>query len=148
MLRKIVFVFILFLLWNFSLVICPVDVGYLTTFNYVFDVNYVYVVIMWFIVCFCSVYCFFKLFMDYDLNSNYLFVLGINYIFTQVFGIFFFGFNDLVLSIVVYSIVTTSSVLLYVETKKIDNDFCKLSIPCCIFNIFNLIGLIFMFSLN
>lgn len=148
MVRKIFFVFVLFLLWNFSLVICPIDVGYLTTFNYIFDISYVYYIMVWFGCCLCSVLCFYRLFMDYDLNSNYLFVLIINYVFTQVFGIFFFGFNDLVLSIIIYSIVSVSSVLVYIESKRIDNYYCRLSIPVFLFNIFNLVSLFFMFSLS
>lgn len=147
MIRKIGFIIFLFLLWNFSLVVCPIDVGYLTTFNYIFDISYVYYVIGWFVVCICSVYSFYKLFMDYDLDSNYLFVLIVNYIFTQVFGIFFFGFNDLVLSIIIYSVIVCSSVFVYVESKRIDNCYGKLSIPVCIYNVVVFISLMFMFIL-
>ena len=43
-------------------------------------------------------YVFYKLFTGFDLNSNYNFVYILNYIFTQVFGLFFFKFNCLILS--------------------------------------------------
>lgn len=148
MVRKIVFFGIIVLMWNLGLILFPIDYGYLTTFKHLIYVNYdIYLVIWGFVSLFIS-YSFYRLFIDFDLNNNYIFVFLINYIFTQVFGIFFFVFNSLILSIVCMCIVATSSVLIYLEAKKIDRYSSIFGIIPIIFNGINLISLMVMFILN
>lgn len=148
MIRKFCFIIILLVFWNFTLFIFPFDLGYLTTFKFIININYNLYLFLWFIVCFLGILSFYNSFINYDLDSNYYFVYFINFIFTQIFGLFFFVFNDLILSIIISSIVFSSSCFLWYETKKIDKYFSYLTIPLVIFNFVNLISLFIIFALN
>lgn len=148
MLRKIVFFGIIVLMWNLGLILFPIDYGYLTTFRHLIYVNYDIYLVIWGLVSLFISYSFYKLFIDFDLNNNYIFVFLINYIFTQVFGMFFFVFNSLILSIICMCVVTTSSVLVYLEAKKIDRYSSMFGIILIIFNGISLVSLMVMFILN
>ena len=148
MVRKIVFFGIIVLMWNLGLILFPINYGYLTTFRHLIYVNYDIYLVIWGLISLFISYSFYKLFIDFDLNNNYIFVFLINYIFTQVFGMFFFVFNSLILSIVCMCIVATSSVLVYLEAKKIDIYSSMFGIIPIIFNGINLVSLMIMFILN
>ena len=102
----------------------------------------------YFLLTLINNYVFYKLFTGFDLNNNYNFVYILNYIFTQVFGLFFFKFNCLILSVICLGIVFVSSIFVYLESKKIDRTNSYLIIPSILFNMFNLIGLMIVMILN
>lgn len=148
MLRKIIFFLILILFWNITLILFPVNYAYITTLQGIININYKYFIIMYFLLTLINNYVFYKLFTGFDLNNNYNFVYILNYIFTQVFGLFFFKFNCLILSVICLCIVFVSSIFVYLESKKIDRTNSYLIIPSILFNMFNLIGLIIVMILN
>lgn len=148
MLRKIIFFLILILFWNITLILFPVNYAYITTLQGIININYKYFIIMYFLLTLINNYVFYKLFTGFDLNNNYNFVYILNYIFTQVFGLFFFKFNCLILSVICLSIVFVSSIFVYLESKKIDRTNSYLIIPPILFNMFNLIGLMIVMILN
>ena len=148
MLRKIIFFLILILFWNITLILFPVNYAYITTLQGIININYKYFIIMYFLLTLINNYVFYKLFTGFDLNNNYNFVYILNYIFTQVFGLFFFKFNCLILSVICLGIVFVSSIFVYVESKKIDRTNSYLIIPSILFNMFNLIGLMIVMILN
>lgn len=148
MLRKIIFFLILILFWNITLILFPVNYAYITTLQGIININYKYFIIMYFLLTLINNYVFYKLFTGFDLNSNYNFVYILNYIFTQVFGLFFFKFNCLILSVICLCIVFVSSIFVYLESKKIDRTNSYLIIPSILFNMFNLIGLMIVMILN
>lgn len=148
MLRKIIFFLILILFWNITLILFPVNYAYITTLQGIININYKYFIIMYFLLTLINNYAFYKLFTGFDLNNNYNFVYILNYIFTQVFGLFFFKFNCLILSVICLSIVFVSSIFVYLESKKIDRTNSYLIIPSILFNMFNLIGLMIVMILN
>ena len=148
MLRKIIFFLILILFWNVTLILFPVNYAYLTTLQGVININYRYFIIMYFLLTLVNNYAFYRLFTGFDLNNNYNFVYILNYIFTQVFGLFFFKFNCLILSVICLCIVFVSSIFVYLESKKIDRTNSYLIIPSILFNMFNLIGLMIVMILN
>ena len=148
MLRKIIFFLILILFWNITLILFPVNYAYITTLQGITNINYKYFIIMYFLLTLINNYVFYKLFTGFDLNNNYNFVYILNYIFTQVFGLFFFKFNCLILSVICLSIVFVSSIFVYLESKKIDRTNSYLIIPSILFNMFNLIGLMIVMILN
>lgn len=148
MLRKIIFFLILILFWNITLILFPVNYAYITTLQGIININYKYFIIMYFLLTLINNYAFYKLFTGFDLNNNYNFVYILNYIFTQVFGLFFFKFNCLILSVICLCIVFVSSIFLYLESKKIDRTNSYLIIPSILFNMFNLIGLMIVMILN
>lgn len=148
MLRKIIFFLILILFWNITLILFPVNYAYITTLQGIININYKYFIIMYFLLTLINNYAFYKLFTGFDLNNNYNFVYILNYIFTQVFGLFFFKFNCLILSVICLCIVFVSSIFVYIESKKIDRTNSYLIIPSILFNMFNLIGLMIVMILN
>lgn len=148
MLRKIIFFLILILFWNITLILFPVNYAYITTLQGIININYKYFIIMYFLLTLINNYVFYKLFTGFDLNNNYNFVYILNYIFTQVFGLFFFKFNCLILSVICLCIVFVSSIFVYLESKKIDRTNSYLIIPSILFNMFNLIGLMIIMILN
>ena len=148
MLRKIIFFLILILFWNITLILFPVNYAYISTLLGIININYKYFIIMYFLLTLINNYVFYKLFTGFDLNNNYNFVYILNYIFTQVFGLFFFKFNCLILSVICLSIVFVSSIFVYLESKKIDRTNSYLIIPSILFNMFNLIGLMIVMILN
>ena len=148
MLRKIIFFLILILFWNITLILFPVNYAYITTLLGIININYKYFIIMYFLLTLINNYVFYKLFTGFDLNNNYNFVYILNYIFTQVFGLFFFKFNSLILSVICLCIVFVSSIFVYLESKKIDRTNSYLIIPSILFNMFNLIGLMIVMILN
>lgn len=148
MLRKIIFFLILILFWNITLILFPVNYAYITTLQGIININYKYFIIMYFLLTLINNYVFYKLFTGFDLNNNYNFVYILNYIFTQVFGLFFFKFNCLILSVICLCIVFVSSIFVYIESKKIDRTNSYLIIPSILFNMFNLIGLMIVMILN
>ena len=148
MLRKIIFFLILILFWNITLILFPVNYAYITTLQCIININYKYFIIMYFLLTLINNYVFYKLFTGFDLNNNYNFVYILNYIFTQVFGLFFFKFNCLILSVICLCIVFVSSIFVYLESKKIDRTNSYLIIPSILFNMFNLIGLMIVMILN
>lgn len=148
MLRKIIFFLILILFWNITLILFPVNYAYITTLQGITNINYKYFIIMYFLLTLINNYVFYKLFTGFDLNNNYNFVYILNYIFTQVFGLFFFKFNCLILSGICLCIVFVSSIFVYLESKKIDRTNSYLIIPSILFNMFNLIGLMIVMILN
>lgn len=148
MLRKIIFFLILILFWNITLILFPVNYAYISTLQGIININYKYFIIMYFLLTLINNYVFYKLFTGFDLNNNYNFVYILNYIFTQVFGLFFFKFNCLILSVICLGIVFVSSIFVYLESKKIDRTNSYLIIPSILFNMFNLIGLMIVMILN
>lgn len=148
MLRKIIFFLILILFWNITLILFPINYAYITTLQGIININYKFFIIMYFLLTLINNYVFYKLFTGFDLNNNYNFVYILNYIFTQVFGLFFFKFNCLILSVICLSIVFVSSIFVYLESKKIDRTNSYLIIPSILFNMFNLIGLMIVMILN
>lgn len=148
MLRKIIFFLILILFWNITLILFPINYAYITTLQGIININYKYFIIMSFLLTLINNYVFYKLFTGFDLNNNYNFVYILNYIFTQVFGLFFFKFNCLILSVICLCIVFVSSIFVYLESKKIDRTNSYLIIPSILFNMFNLIGLMIVMILN
>ena len=139
---------ILILFWNITLILFPVNYAYITTLQGIININYKYFIIMYFLLTLINNYVFYKLFTGFDLNNNYNFVYILNYIFTQVFGLFFFKFNCLILSVICLGIVFVSSIFVYLESKKIDRTNSYLIIPSILFNMFNLIGLMIVMILN
>ena len=148
MLRKIIFFLILILFWNITLILFPVNYAYITTLQGIININYKYFIIMYFLLTLINNYVFYKLFTGFDLNNNYNFVYILNYIFTQVFGLFFFKFNCLIISVICLCIVFVSSIFVYLESKKIDRTNSYLIIPSILFNMFNLISLMIVMILN
>ena len=144
MVKKITFILILIMLWNLTLLFFPIDIGFLSTLKLIIPYNKYYI-IFWLINTIFISYSFYKIMMEYDLNNNYLFVLILNYLFTQIFGLFFFYFNSLILGIVSFVIVCTTSIFCFMETNKIDKIYAKLWIYPIIFNLFNLISIIFSY---
>ena len=81
-------------------------------------------------------------------NNNYKISLIINYISNQLFSLFFFTLKNPLLALIDTIIVLVSSITLYKETKKIDNNKTKYLIPYILWNIFATILILSIFIMN
>lgn len=146
--RKIVFLVGLFLIWNFSYIIIPDDVAFLTTLRgYSFLPMNVYNS-LWLISTFLFCYSFYKLLISYDLNSNYNFIVILNYVFSQFFRFCFYGYHSIIISLISLCVMVVSSLFLFIETKKIDKGISYLTILYFLINVLSLINMMVIFLLN
>ena len=81
-------------------------------------------------------------------NSNYFKILIINYIFNQLYSYLFFSLHSIFLALIDTIFVLVSSIILFIETKKIDKTAAYLLIPYILWNIFATILSISIFILN
>jgi tryptophan-rich sensory protein len=81
-------------------------------------------------------------------NNDYLFILIINYLFNQLFSLFFFSFNNLFLTLISVIVTFISSLFLYLETKKLNNKSAYLLIPYLAWNLFALVLYINIYLIN
>ena len=144
MVKKITFILILIMLWNLTLLFFPIDIGFLSTLKLIVPYNKYYL-ILWLINTILISYSFYKIMMEYEINNNYLFVIILNYLFTQIFGLFFFYFNSLILGIISLVIVCTTSIFCFIFIKKIYKFYLKLFLYTIIFYLFFFINIIFSY---
>lgn len=71
-----------------------------------------------------------------------------NYIFNQMFALFFFKFQNLFLSFFVCVFIVITSLFLYYETKELDKKASKLLIPYVYWNLFALILITTIYFMN
>jgi len=81
-------------------------------------------------------------------NSKYIKILIINYILNQLYSYFFFSLNSTFLGLIDTIFLTISTVLLFIETKKIDKFSSYLLIPYLLWCIFATILSFSIFILN
>lgn len=146
--RNVIFGLVLVFFCNLSFLLIPEDTSFLTTLNIVSFMPSNLYNWLWFGISILLSYSFYKLLMEYEFNSNYTFVLIINYIFLQLFRLFFFVYHSLIFSVIITSIITISSLFLFLETKKINKNIAYLIIPYFIFNSVCLINIMVIYLLN
>lgn len=81
-------------------------------------------------------------------NNNYKITLIINYISNQLFSLFFFTLKNPALALIDTIVILISSIYLYRETKKINNNAGILLIPYILWNTFASILISSIFIMN
>ena len=149
MFRKILVFLILLSLWFFSSILWPYDSSIFLFLNVpkLFLPN-IMIDIIWILIYILNTISIYIMIKNYELENNYFFILIINYIFNQLFSLFFFYFHYLYLSLICTTITAVSSFLLYIETKKSTKTFSFLLIPYVLWSFLALIYFIIIFIIN
>lgn len=134
MIKRGLFFTLLLFLWFISPILFPFDQGFYLSLNIPFNIpNYLFTII-WIFVYLLNTYSFYFLFKEYDLNSDYYFIIIMNYLFNQSFPLFFFYLHDLLLSLIIITSNTVLSYFLYFESKRINKNISLLNLPFVVWN--------------
>ena len=81
-------------------------------------------------------------------NNDYLYILLTNYLSNQLFLFFFFKLMSPFLGFAITTIVTLSTIFLYIETKKISKKSSYFLIPYCLYGIYAFILMASVYFMN
>lgn len=124
--RKIILYLSILLTWFIGLTFFPIDISFYNTLNHpLFDLNFKIFYIIQIINYFFISYTLFYNIISFENIKNYLFYYILNYIFVQIFPLFFFYFSNLYLSVIIYSLISFTSIKLYIENKKLNENNAK-----------------------
>lgn len=90
----------------------------------------------------------FNIFKDEPINNQYLLMLIINYLISPLFNLFLFNFQNILYAFLSLIIIFILALYLFYETKKLDKKAAILIIPYLVLNLYLIITLIYIISLN
>ena len=92
----------------------------------------------------------YKIYIEYKFKDikNFNIILFINYIFNQLYLGVFFCLKNPLLGLIDCILILITSLLLYVETKSLNEKFAKILIPYWVFNIYASILSLFIYFMN
>ena len=142
------FSYLLFLLpWFISSILFRVDKNYYLSLRLPFFApSPVIFAIVWPILYILIAYSIYKTYKDR--NNVYTISLIFNYIFNQLYTFFFFVLKNNFLGLIDSIIVLVTSIVLFIEIKKIDKNKSYFLIPYILWNIFAFILSISIIILN
>ncbi len=115
-----------------------------------FTINGKIISIIWFIIYILISLSILKIskFTNILKNKDYLYILLTNYISNQLFIYFFFQLKSPFLGFCITTIIFSSSIILYKETKKISKKASYLLIPYLVYNTYALILITTVYIMN
>lgn len=142
------FSYLLFLLpWFISSILFKVDKNYYLSLRLPFFApSPIIFAIVWPILYILIAYSIYKTYKDR--NNVYTISLIFNYIFNQLYTFFFFVLKNNFLGLIDSIIVLVTSIVLFIEIKKIDKNKSYFLIPYILWNIFAFILSISIIILN
>lgn len=142
------FSYLLFLLpWFISSILFRVDKNYYLSLRLPFFApSPIIFAIVWPILYILIAYSIYKTYKDR--NNIYTISLIFNYIFNQLYTFFFFVLRNNFLGLIDSIIVLVTSIVLFIEIKKIDKNKSYFLIPYILWNIFAFILSISIIILN
>lgn len=142
------FSYLLFLLpWFISSILFRVDKNYYLSLRLPFFApSPIIFAIVWPILYILIAYSIYKTYKDR--NNVYTISLIFNYIFNQLYTFFFFVLKNNFLGLIDSIIVLVTSIVLFIEIKKIDKNKSYFLIPYILWNIFAFILSISIIILN
>ena len=142
------FSYLLFLLpWFISSILFRVDKNYYLSLRLPFFApSPIIFAIVWPILYILIAYSIYKTYKDR--NNIYTISLIFNYIFNQLYTFFFFVLKNNFLGLIDSIIVLVTSIVLFIEIKKIDKNKSYFLIPYILWNIFAFILSISIIILN
>ena len=149
MYKRIIIFLLIFAMWFFGSIFFPFDIGFysiLTLPKIAPNQNLIFY--SWIFIYFLNTISIYHLIKNYNLNNNYIFFMSINYLFNQLFSLFFFYMHSMPLTLTSIITVTISSIYLFFETKKINKISSYFFIPYTIWNIYMLILFIIVYIIN
>ena len=115
MYKKILIFLIILSFWFLSGIFFPIDSGFYqslvlpiyTPSKYLFGC-------IWPLLYILISFSIYKIINNDNLNSDYIFILFLNYLFNQLYSMFFFYFNSLFLSLICIIVCLVTSIILFV----------------------------------
>ena len=106
--------------------------------------------IVWSILYILIAISIYKIYKSFDIKKikEYNIALILNYIFNQLYTFLLFRLENLFLALIDSILILISSINLYYETKKIDENAAKFLIPYVLFNLFAFILSITVYFMN
>jgi tryptophan-rich sensory protein len=150
-LKNIVLFVIILFFWLLGGLLFKVDFTFYNELKLpFFTLNYKLISIIWFIIYILITISiiYVSKYTNILKNKDYLFILLTNYISNQLFLYFFFNLRSPFLGFCITTIIFSSSIILYKETKKISIKASKLLIPYLIYNTYALILIISIYFMN
>ena len=147
--KKIIRYLICLLPWFISSLIFKVDTQYYKGLNLPFFAppSIVFPIIWTILYILISISIYIISYKD-NISSNYKILLGINYLSNQLYTLCFFVIKNNFLAFCDALIVFLSSLYLYLETKKYDENASKMIIPYILWNLFATILSFSIFIIN
>lgn len=146
--RNLIYLGVYFL-WIMNIFFFPIDNDYYQSLTLpLFSPSKFFIILCSLIIYFLITITILDIIKKYKINNNYIFIMAINYIFNQVYFLFFFIFNSLLFMSISIIIATITSILLYYETKKMNQKTAYYLIPYLLWNIYLTIISIAIFILN
>lgn len=140
------FAIILALPWFLSSIFFKSDYTYYSSLTLPFEIPSVVFILVWTFIYIMIAISSYKIIKNYGLSKEYLIILFINYIFNQLYTYFFFKLQSPFLGFVDSLIVTVTSLVLYYETRELDEDASRLLIPYMLWSTFaTFYGLVIFF---
>lgn len=149
MIKKILLYLAVYFLWIMNIFFFPFDNSYYVSLVLPFFAPSMFITVFISLIIYLLItFIILEIIKKQQITYNYLFILLINYIFSQVYFLFFFIFNSLFLMIISISLATITSLLLYFETRKYNKITAKYLLPYLIWNLYLTITSISIFILN
>ncbi len=147
--KKIIRFLICLLPWFISSLIFKVDTQYYKSLNLPFFAppSIIFPIIWTILYILISISIYIISYKD-NISSNYKIFLGINYLSNQLYTLCFFIIKNNFLAFCDALIVFLSSLYLYLETKKYDENASKMIIPYILWNLFATILSFSIFIIN
>ena len=147
MAKKLVIFLVLLIFWFISGVMFPIDIGYYLSLNIPkFILPSSIIGIIWIIIYFLNSLSIYKVIKDFEPNNNYLFTLSLNYLFCQIFPLFFFYIQSFLLSLI--STIGTLITAYFLMKETPNEDSKKLLYPYIGWSYIFLIYLIIICIIN
>ena len=147
--RKVIAFLIILSLWFLGSIFFPFNQGFYSSINIPnITPNNNIISLIWIIIYILNTTSLYFLIKDYDLNDDFNFILILNYLFCELFPMFFFYLNSLLFSLISVIVVVVTSYFLFIETKKINKTLAYLFLPYLVWSFCSLILSISIFLIN
>lgn len=142
------FAIILALPWFLSSIFIKSDYNYYSSLSLPFEIPSIVFILVWTFIYIMIAISSYNVIKKQGLSKEYLIILFINYIFNQLYTYLFFKLQSPFLGFVDSLIVAVTSLVLYYETREIDDDTSKLLIPYILWSSFATIYGLIIFFMN
>lgn len=149
LLKKFLMFILLLLPWGIAAILFPSDKAFYNSLNKPFFAPPSFIFgIVWPILYILITYTVYKIITNNLQNKQYSISLITNYITNQLFSFFFFTLKSPFLGFIDSVLVFITSIFLYFETKKLNDNLTKFLIPYLIWNLFAVILSLSIYFMN
>jgi tryptophan-rich sensory protein len=145
---RYIFFILLLIPWFLSTIIFPTDIAFYESLNLPFKIPGIIFGIAWTTIYILLAFSSYKIINKHGFNKEYITILVINYIFNQLYTYFFFILKSPFLGFVDSVIIFVTTIILYYETKELDEKSSKLLLPYIFWDTFAVIYGLLVFFMN